>query len=189
MPTAPAPMTISDAGCRLGAHRAVGGDHLRLVDGDAGQRLGLGARGEYHGPPRLERLDPVLALDLDHVLGLERARARDEGDLVLAEEELDALGHAIGDAARALDGLGVVGPPLSDRDAELLRPLEEPDDLGVAQEGLGGNAAPVEADAAGPVVLDGGDREARAGRSGWRRRSRRGRCRPRRRRTPDLPRG
>ena len=150
-------------GLCLGANGAIGGDHLRLVYGDAGQRLGLRARREDHGPACLERVDAVLALDLDDARPLEGAYARDQRDLVLAEEELDALGHAVGDAPRALDGLGVVGPPLPDRDAELLGAVKEVDDFGVAQERLGGDASPVEADAAGPIVFDGGHGEAELG--------------------------
>src|SRR2546422_713182 len=142
----------------LAPHGAVGGDHRLLVDRDAGQRLRLGARGEDHRLG-LDRLGPTCPRHLHGVARLEDAATRDERDLVLPEQELDALRHAVGDAAAPLDRLRVVRLEACEPDAELRGALEEVHDLGVAQERLGRDAAPVQADAAGPVVLDGRHRK------------------------------
>ena len=142
--------------CALLSHGAVGRDHELLVDRDAGQRFGLGARGQDHRA-RLDGVGPALALDLHHPGARERAASRHQRDLVLPEEELDALGHAIGDAAAALDGLGVIGLEALHPDPEVTGALEQMDDLGIAEQGLGGDAAPVQTHPAGTIVLDRGD--------------------------------
>ncbi len=53
---------------------------------------------------------------------------------------------------------------LADLEAELLGALELVEELGVLEEGLGGDAAPVEAGAARPFLLDDGDFLAELGR-------------------------
>ena len=86
----------------LVADGAVGGDHQLLVDGDAGQRLGLGAGGQDDAPG-LERLGAGRALHLDGALATCSVPVPgNERDLVLPEQELHALGHAVGDPAAAL---------------------------------------------------------------------------------------
>src|SRR5262249_18503736 len=103
------------------------------------------------------------ALHLHDVLGLERAAAREQGDLVLAEEELDALGHPVGHAAAALHGLGIARLEPTELDAEVRGVTHQVDALGIAQQRLGGDATPVQAHAAGPIVFHRGDREAELG--------------------------
>ena len=154
------PRPDDDQGARphLAPDRTIGRDDLLLVERHAGERLGLGTGGEDDGLA-LERLRPVHARDFDRVPARQDAHPGVQRDLVLAEEEFDALGHPIGDASRALHGLGIVGAPLRDRDAEFLGAVEEADHLGIAQERLGRDAPPVEADPARPVVLHRGDGE------------------------------
>jgi hypothetical protein len=83
--------------------------------------------------------------------------ALDELDLVLLHQELDALVELGGDVARAADGLG---PSRSRFALDLEAPgfllVELFHEFGVGEEGLGGDAAPVEADAAELVALDDG---------------------------------
>src|SRR6059036_199897 len=143
----------------LVAHGAIGGEHRLLVDGDAGQRLRLGA-GREDCRRGLDRLGPARPGHLHGAARLEDATARDERDLVLPEQELDALRHAVGDAAAPLDRLGVARLETREPDAELRGAPEEVHDLGVAQERLGRDAPPVQADTAGPIVLDGRHRQA-----------------------------
>src|SRR5437016_1308591 len=102
----------------------------------------------------------LAAADVDGVLGDELSFAADEVDLVLAEEEFEALDDAGDDLAAAVDGGTVVGFEAVEGDAEGLGVFEGADDLGVAQKGLGGDAADVEADAADPLALD--DRSLKA---------------------------
>ena len=68
--------------------------------------------------------------------------ALDVGDLVLLEEELDALGVLRADGARALHGDAVVGLHLAEVDAELGGVAGAVGDGGGLEEGLGRNAAP-----------------------------------------------
>ena len=106
----------------------------------------------------------AIGLDSDLALALERARAVDHVDLVLLEQELDAPDHAVDDLAAAVDGRAEVEAQVVVADAELLGAAEEADDLGVVEERLGGDAAPVEADAADAVLLDEGSLQAELGR-------------------------
>src|SRR4030095_9872087 len=97
-----------------------------LVDGDTGQRPGLRAGGEDDRPAGLEGLGAVTAArHLDDLRALERAAAAEQRDLVLSEEELDALGHAVGDAAGPLGRLRIGRLPVAHRDTEVLGPLEQ----------------------------------------------------------------
>src|SRR5262249_32620254 len=108
------------------------------------ERLGLGARGQDDGA-RLDGVVPVLTLDLDHARTLERAAPHHQRDLVLPEEELDALRHAVGDAAAPLDRLRIIGLEALQPNAEITGALEEVHDLRVAEQGLRGNATPTQA--------------------------------------------
>src|SRR5581483_2020226 len=69
---------------------------------------------------------------------------------------LDAPGHALGDLPAPGVRGGVVGPEALEADAELAGALEELEHLGVPEQRLGRDAAPVQADAPGPVRLDDG---------------------------------
>ena len=156
----------ADDGDRLGrllvAHGAVGGDHGLLVDRDTRERLRLRAGRQDHRA-RLERLGAARPLHLDDVLRLERSPAREQGDLVLPEEELDPLGHPVRDPPAPLDRLGIARLEAAEANAVVRGVAHEADHLRVAQQRLGRNAAPVQAHAARPIVLDGRDREPELG--------------------------
>ena len=102
----------------LVAHGAVRGDHALLVDRDAGQRSRLRAGGQ-DDRAGLERLGAARALHLHARSRLQRAPPGNERDLVLPEQELDALGHPVGDAPASLHRLGVVRLEPGESDAEL----------------------------------------------------------------------
>src|SRR3989304_4380630 len=88
------------------------------------------------------------------VLVSTRAPSPGEGpDAVLLHEELDALVELARDLAAPLHGLAEVGFEAVAGDAEIRRPLEEGHHLRVPPERLGGDAPPVEADAAQPIRL------------------------------------
>ena len=80
--------------------------------------------------------------------------ARDHGDLVLLHQEGDAVRKLLRHLARALDDLGDVELEIVGAEAELVQPVHQVPDFGRAQQRLGRDAAPVEADAAQPVALD-----------------------------------
>jgi hypothetical protein len=84
----------------------------------------------------------------------QRRRAPDDGDLVLLHQESDASVEPARHLARALHHrLGVVGD-LIRRQAVVLGVLQHVEHLGRAQQGLGRDAPPVEADATQVVALD-----------------------------------
>src|SRR5262249_55692152 len=157
--------TRADDGDRLRmalvANGPVRGDHGLLVDRDTRERLRLRAGPEDDGA-RFQGLRAG-ALHLDDVLGRERAPPREQGDLVLAEEELDALRHPVGDPSAPLHGLGIARLEAAELDAEVRGVAHEGHDLGVAQQRLGRDAAPVQTDAARSIVLDRRDREPELG--------------------------
>jgi hypothetical protein len=84
----------------------------------------------------------------------ELRRSGDVIDLVLAEQEPDALADLVGDAAAARDDRGEVGLDAADLDPELARVAEVVEHLGGAEQRLRRDAAPVEADPAEPLALD-----------------------------------
>ena len=92
------------------------------------------------------------------------ALAFDVLDLVLLEEEADALREAIGGVAGFLPGLGVVEAGKSTFAPGGLQggaPVVE--ERGLMDQGLGGDAADVEADSPGSLLLDDGDGEPELG--------------------------
>src|SRR6266542_3678407 len=125
------------------------------VDLDAGEEARPGAGGDDD----VLRFD-LAAADVDGVFGDELGLAFDQVHLVLAEEEFKALDDPADDLAAAIDGGAVVGLELANGDAVGFGVLEGAHHLGVAQERLRGDAADVEADAAGPFALDDGGFEA-----------------------------
>jgi len=118
-------------------------DHLLPIDGHARQV----AR------PRTRRYDDRLGLDhlaarLDRYLVLagELSRALHMRHLVLAEEEADALDQTVGDLPAPLLCGGVVELQIVEAEAEILALIrQDAGQFGIAQQRLGGNAAPVEA--------------------------------------------
>ena len=96
--------------------------------------------------------------DLDLARLGDLAPALDVIDLVLLEEKFDAAGQFLGNLARAFHhGAPVVGEAV-DAEAELARLVSEGVvELGGLEQGLGRDAAPVEAGATGAVGFDAGD--------------------------------
>ncbi len=96
-----------------------------------------------------------------HLAGrVDRSLAPDHRHLVLLHQEADAVVQPLGDGARTLDDFGRVIADIVGFQAIVLGVLEIVVDFGGAQQRLGWDAAPVEADAAQPVALDDGRLEA-----------------------------
>jgi hypothetical protein len=74
--------------------------------------------------------------------------------LVLLEQETDPRGQLLGDATGALDHLLQVKTDVVRTEAELVEVMQQVRDFGTAQQRLGRDAAPVEADAAQMLALD-----------------------------------
>ena len=87
----------------------------------------------------------VGAGNVNGVGGGDASGSRDMLDVVFAEQEGDAASHAVNDLAAALDGDGVVGVEVVEGEAELVGALDVGDNLGVFEQGLGRDTAPVEA--------------------------------------------
>ena len=169
MPIAPEPMTSSDFGIASRHHRLEIGPDQLAVRLDAGQHarpraggdddvLGLvGARAP--ACPSARALAAASAgfvgLPTDDLAGLgDRRLAPDHVDLVLLHQEADAAVELRRDAARALDDGRRSKPTLLAIEAVILGMLHVVEDLGRAQQRLGRDAAPVEADAAEMLALD-----------------------------------
>ena len=103
---------------------------------------------------RLHRL--LRRLGDDDLVGFRELRlAPDDVDLVLLHQEADAVVHALGYAARALDDRLDIGRHLAfDLEAVVLGVLGIMEHLGRAQQRLGRDAAPVGADAGEMLALD-----------------------------------
>ena len=152
----------------FGDHRLVIGPDLPLVGLDAGDGPGPGAGGHDDvlgavgsGPlGALGRFRPLGLLDGDPAGrvafggGVHRGLAPDHVDLVLLQKHADAAVETGRDPARALDDGRGVEPDLLRREPVLAGMLEVMVDLGRAQQGLGGDAAPVQADAAEMLPVD-----------------------------------
>ena len=93
----------------------------------------------------------------------------DDGDLVLAEQELHALVELAHDRVPAAAGDRVVEVHVAGRDAERLRVMQLVEERGALQQCLGRDAAAVEARAAYLVLLHQHDAEAELGRTDGRR--------------------
>ena len=158
----PAPTTISFFGGLAKRQRAGRGDDGLLVDLDAGQARDVGAGGDDDGLGLERRLAAVGALD-DDLAGRGDARlAVKPVDLVLLEQEGDAVDVGGDGVVLVLHHRGEIELRRADDDAErreavagLLEHLR-----GVKQR-LGGDAADVEAGAAERLaLLDHGDLHA-----------------------------
>ena len=148
--------------------RAGRGDDLLLVDRDTGQRRHFRAGGDQDVLCRQRVFHrTIVADDSNGARRLDAARARVRGDLVLLEQEGDALGRGVDNLALALHELGEVERGRRQHDAvhaEIVpRFLEQVRGL---QQCLRRNAADVEAGAAqGRALLDDGDFQAELGRA------------------------
>ena len=136
--------------------RLEAGQHARPRAGGDDDVLGLIGAGAERALRRLalRRLHRDLAGRVD------RRLAPDDRHFVLFHQEADAVVEPLGDGARARHhGLGVVADIVGFQPI-VLGVLHVVENLGRAQQRLGGNAAPVEADAAEIVALDDGGLEA-----------------------------
>src|SRR5205823_420438 len=80
--------------------------------------------------------------------------ANNRAHLVLAEQELDALHHLVDDLAAAVDRLRHVELQIVEGDPVGLGVADEVDDLGVPEQRLARDAAPIEAETANALLLD-----------------------------------
>ena len=78
------------------------------------------------------------------------------GNVVFAKEVGDAANVAVDDPAAAVDGYGVIGVEIIEMETELLRTVDIGKDFSVFEEGLTGDAAPIEADTTQAFPLDDG---------------------------------
>src|SRR5690606_30369294 len=92
--------------------------------------------------------------DLDFARAGELAVAIDDADLVLLQEMLDSVRELLRYLPRALDGFLEINARALDIDAEGLGLLDQRINIGRAEQRLGRDAAPVEADTAKMLALD-----------------------------------
>ena len=141
---------------RLRDERLARGEHARTVDGDAGRNpFGRTGREQY-----VRGFDEALVLTghRDAVRTGESPAPAHQRDRVLLEQGLHALAEPVGGLAAVVDGLAVVESQLARDDAEGLAVIAQRiDQLGAREQRLRRNAAPVQAHAAGPVLLDHGN--------------------------------
>jgi hypothetical protein len=147
----------------LGHHGFLVRPDVPAVGLQARQRAGACAGGQ----------DDVLCLDglgglavlrdRDRLLAVQPAMAVEHLDLVLPEQVLDAAIELARDLARALDHLREVVADVLGLQTEVAGMLHQRVDLRGAQQRLGRNAAPVQADAAQMLALDQGGLHAELG--------------------------
>jgi hypothetical protein len=138
-----------------------GNDPL-LVDGQTGEGRGLGTGGDENVLGADRRLATLGKVDGNGVLVLEGAGALDVLDVVLLEEELDALGQARDGCLLGLHHGGQVELDITNLDTAALCVVQNlVVEVRVVEQRLGGDAADVEAGAAeGTALLNAGDLEA-----------------------------
>ncbi len=134
---------------RLEAQRLLGGEHAVAVDLQAGERSRVGAGREHDRLADVRR--PV---DLDRARPGEPAGALDDGDAAPLDEPGEALVEPAHDAVLVGVDAGHVDALEGRPDPELLRLAGRVGDLGGVQQGLGRDAAHVQAGAADLVLLD-----------------------------------
>ena len=142
------------------AERVLGGDDLLAVDLEAGQRLAVGAGGQHDGLAGVGR-----AVDGDLAGTGQRAGALDDGDAARLDEAGEALEQPVDDLVLVGVDAGHVDAVEGGGDAELRGLAGRVGDLRGVQEGLGRDAAHVEAGAAEVALLDQPDAQAQLGRS------------------------
>jgi hypothetical protein len=77
-------------------------------------------------------------------------------DVVLFQQHTHALGQALDDLTAAVNGRSKVVPQVIDSDPELFGVPYQPQHLGVSEQGLTGDTAPVETDSTQFVSFDDG---------------------------------
>ena len=78
---------------------------------------------------------------------LQCAGSLDDLNLVLAHQHTNALDQALGYLSAAIHGGAIVGLKAIDRESKFLALPQQRDDLGIAQQGFGGDATPIQAHA------------------------------------------
>ena len=168
-----------EEGCPLHAHGASAGYQDVLGDlvqrqravavDDAGQ---VNARDRRGGGRRAGGHDDGLGRNEFGAVGQRRfhgaragqpASALEDRYAARLQEALDAAAELANHAVLTPDHRGVVRGHVLDPDAEAGRLLGELEDLGAAEEGLGGDAAAVQADAAEAVGIDQNDLRVQRG--------------------------
>ena len=162
---APAPITSQRC-------RQHGGDHGLLVGPD---RLTVGFEPRQHPRPRPGGKDDVGGAHglghpafLGHVKragACEPGVALDHRDPVLLHQVRDAAGELVCNPARIGDDLLDIDRDLAHADSEIAEPAERVAELRDPEQRLGGDAPPVEADAAEAFPLDHGGLEAELARA------------------------
>ena len=157
-PMTPPPSTIADAGHVVEVERVLAGDHALPVELEAGQRAGVGAAGQD------EVLSGVgVAVDANRLSRTEPARALDDRDLATLDQALQAFVEPPDGAVLVGVDAGHVDAFEGGLDAELLSSRGSVGNLAGVQQGLGRDAAAVQAGAADLVLLDQDNRLAELG--------------------------
>ena len=133
-------------------HRLFIGPDQLAVGLEPGQRAGAGAAGD--DDVLRGELGSGLAAHLHLALAGQHAGALEDGDLVLLHQEGDAARELARDFPRTLDDLFEIEAPFLGGEAVLTEMPEQMRDFRRAQQRLGRDAAPVEADAAEQIALD-----------------------------------
>ena len=162
MPTAPEPSTIAEPGsssrCRAWSELST----FSPSKAREGQLRRLGTRGQ-HDVGRRHGALAVVGLHGHGVSGGQRAGALDGLDPTTLERALQALPHLVDHAVLVLVQRGDLDALVGRLHAEVARVLGVLGDLGRLQDGLGGDAAPVQAGPADLGLLDQGDLEPELG--------------------------
>src|SRR5690625_2856206 len=137
----------------LGHHRLEVGPDLLLVGLDARQhaRTGAGRQDDVLG--LIVAVVAVLVLDLNFPRPVQAPLALDDGHLVLFEKMPDAAVELLRDVAGPLHDPGNVEGDIFGGQAEISGPLHVVKDFRAAQERLGRDAPPIQADAAEMLTL------------------------------------
>lgn len=137
---------------------ASAGDDALLIDVQAGEGGSLGTGGNQNVLAADGLLTTIKQVDLDSVGINEGTGTLDVVDTVLLQQELDTLGETLDGLVLGLEHLGEVELDITDLDTALLGIVENlVVEVGVVEEGLGGNAANVQASTTeGSALLDTG---------------------------------
>jgi len=132
----------------LGQHHGLAvPDDFFAVLGQVGQHAATSARGD-DDVLRADHLGSGLALDLDLAAGHQGTVAHVHVDFIFLHQELNALGHAVGDVAAAAHHLAEIVLGILHRNSVFLGVLNVLKHLRTLNQRLSGNAAPVKADSA-----------------------------------------
>jgi len=138
-------------------------DDLFAVLGQVGQHAAAGSRRDDDVLGLDHLLAAVLCGDLNLAAGQELAIAHDDVDLVLLHQELHPLGHAVGNATGTVDHATEIDLGLGHLDAVILGVLDVFEHVGALEQRLGGDASPIQADAAQGFTFDDGGLQTELG--------------------------